>query len=172
MIPKSESQFSDKIMRQQVVMRIVAALVFAVLAANFATLPALAAPSVEELFHEFGLFGNWAADCKLPPTPSNPYVGITMPSPGLVLEEHNLGADFAVNHYSVLSAARVSADRLSVRVIFQPGTEIEERQTLVFLVRDGTRRTMFNQPDGGPVRVDNGIALARGTRTPMLKKCE
>jgi hypothetical protein len=172
MIPKSGSQFSDKIIRHQVVMRIVAALVFAVLVTNFATLPVLAAPSVEELFHEFGLFGNWAADCKLPPTPANPYVGITMPSAGLVLEDHNLGADFAINHYSVLAATRVSVDRVSVHVIFQPGTEIEERQTLVFLVRDGTRRTMFNQPDGGAVRVKDGIALARGTKTPMLKKCE
>ena len=51
------------------------------------------------------------------------------------------------------------ASSLSVEVIFQPGTEAEERQKLVFLVRDGTRRTMFNQPDGGAVRVKDGIAL-------------
>jgi len=172
MIPKSGNRFSDKIMRRQVVMRIVTALVFAVLAANFTALPAAAAPSIEQLFHEFGLFGNWAANCKLPATPANPYVGITMPSAGLVFEEHNLGPDFAINHYSVLAATRISAELLSVNVIFQPGTEVEERQTLVFLVREGTRRTMFNQPDGGAVRVRDGIALARGTRTPMLKKCE
>ena len=85
-------------------MRIAAVIVLAVLTA----MPAAAAPSVEDLFQQFGLFGNWAADCKQPATPANPHVSITMPSPGLVLEDHDLGADFAVNRYSVLSAERVS----------------------------------------------------------------
>jgi hypothetical protein len=56
-------------------------------------------------------------------------------------------------------------------VIFQPGTEAEERQKLVFAVREKTRRTMFNQTDGGSVRVRDGIALARGSKTPLLHKC-
>ena len=49
-------------------------------------------------------------------------------------------------------------------MIFQPGTEVEERQKLVFRVRDNTRRTMFNQPADGPVRVKDGIVLARVRR--------
>jgi hypothetical protein len=132
---------------------------------------ASAAP-VEEVFQQFGLFGTWAPDCKTPATPRNPHVSITMPSAGLVLEDHNLGPDFAVNRYSVLSAEQVSATSLAVEVIFQPGTEVEERQKLVFFVRDKTRRTLFNQADGGAVRVKDGIALARGTKTPLLQKCE
>jgi hypothetical protein len=130
------------------------------------------AASVEELFQQFGLFGIWAADCSKPATPANPRVSITAPSADLVLEDHNLGADFAVNRYSVLSAQQVSASSLSVEVIFQPGTEAEERQKLVFSVHDNTRRTMFNQPEGGAVRVKDGIALARGSKTPLLRKCE
>lgn len=130
------------------------------------------AESVEEVFQQFGLFGNWAADCKKPAAPGNPYVSISMPSAGLVLEDHNLGPDFAVNRYSVLSAERVSTTSLSVEVIFQPGTEIEERQKLVFFVKGDTRRTLFNQPNGGAVRVKDGIALAHGTKTPLLRKCE
>ena len=134
---------------------------------------ATSAASVEELFQQFELFGTWAADCNKPATPANPHVSIAMPSPGLVLEEHNLGPDFAVNHYSVLSAERLSATSLSVNVIFQPGTEGEERQNLIFSVRDNTRRTIFNQPEGGgAVRVKDGVALARGTKTPLLRKCE
>ena len=89
-----------------------------------------------------------------------------------MLEDHDLGPDFSVNRYSVLSAERVSASSISVEVIFQPGTEVEERQKLVFSVRDNTRRTMFNQGDGGTVRVKDGIALARGSKTPLLRKCE
>ena len=130
------------------------------------------AVSVEELFQQFGLFGTWATDCNKPPTPGNPRVSITMPSAGLVLEDHNVGPDYAVNRYSVLSAERVSANSLSVDVIFQPGTEVEERQKLVFSVHDNTRRTIFNQTDGGAVRVKDGIALARGSKTPLLRKCE
>jgi len=39
-------------------------------------------------------------------------------------------------------------------------------------VRNNTRRTIFNQTSGGTVRVKNGIALAHGTKTPLLQKCE
>jgi hypothetical protein len=130
------------------------------------------AASVEELFQQFGLFGSWATECNKPATPSNPHVSITTPSAGLVLEDHNLGRDFTVNRYSVLSAERVSATSLSVDVLFQPGTEIEERQKLIFSVRDHTRRTLFNQTDGGAIRVKDGVALARGKKTPLLQKCE
>src|ERR1700751_685461 len=93
------------------------------------------ATTAEDVFQKFGLFGTWAADCDKPATPANPRVIITMPSAGLVLEDHNLGPDFAVNHYSVLSAEQVSTTSISVDVIFQPGTEVEERQKLVFAVR-------------------------------------
>jgi hypothetical protein len=146
-------------------MRLVAVLVFV------GATSAAAAP-VDTLFQEFGLFGTWAPDCTQAATPANPRVSITVPSPGLVQEEHNLGPNYAVNHYSMLSAERLSPDELSVEVIFQPGTETEERQKLVFRVRKDTRRTMFNQPDNGPVRVKDGIVLARGAKTPVLNKCE
>lgn len=140
--------------------------------ATFVVSSSVNAGSVDELFQQYNLFGTWAADCSKPATPSNPRVSITTPSAGLVLEDHNLGPDFSMNRYSVLSAEKVSANSISVEVIFQPGTEVEERQKLVFSVRDNTRRTMFNQADGGTVRVKNGVALARGSKTPLLRKCE
>jgi len=147
-------------------------LMISAVAATLAVYPSANAESVDQLFQQFGLFGTWATDCGRPATPSNPHVSITTPSAGLVLEDHNLGPDFSVNRYSVLSAEKVSASRISVEVIFQPGTEVEERQKLVFSVHDNTRRTMFNQADGGMVRVKDGIALARGSKTPLLRKCE
>ena len=91
---------------------------------------------------------------------------------GLVLESHDLGPDYTRNRYSVVSAQRLSAEQLAVAAIFQPGTDAEERQKLVFLIRNNTRRTLFNQPDGGAVRVKDGIALAFGSKTPVLHKCE
>jgi hypothetical protein len=149
-------------------MRIVAVIAFT-LAAGLA---AAQAPSVDALFREFGLYGTWAPDCAAEPSPDNPHVRIASPTADLVLEEHNLGPHYAANRYSVLAAERLNASDISVTVIFQPGSERQQRQTLIFRVRDGTRRTMFNQPDGGAVRVKNGVALAHGSRTPLLKKCE
>jgi hypothetical protein len=150
-------------------MRIVAVMV---LATAIAAPVSAKAASVDELFQQFGLFGTWAPDCGEAASPANPHVSITTPSAGLVLESHNIGSRYAINRYSMLSAERISAEQLSVEVIFQPGTEAEERQKLVFLVRDGTRRTMFNQPDGGEVRVKDGVALAHGSKTPVLNKCK
>jgi hypothetical protein len=136
-------------------------------------LPAAAkAEPVDAVFQQFSLFGTWAANCQAPAAPANPHVTVTTPSPGLVQESHDLGPDYAVNHYSMLSAERLSADQVSVHVIFQPGTEGEERQRLVYLVRKDTRRTMFNQPDGGDERVKDGVVLVSGGKTPVLKKCE
>jgi hypothetical protein len=145
---------------------------FALLVGAFVVPSQADAASAEELFRHFNLFGTWATDCKIPPTPSNPHVSITTPSAGLILEDHTLGSDYAVNRYSVLSAEQVSSTSVAVNVIFQPGTDAEERQKLIFAVRDKTRRTMFNQTDGGPVRVKDGIAVARGSKTPLLRKCD
>jgi hypothetical protein len=151
------------------IMRIVAVMVLA--AATAMSAAATAAP-VDVLFQQFGLFGTWAPDCLQPAAPANPHVSITTPSAGLVLEDHDLGPDFAINSYSMLSAERLSAERLSVQVIFQPGGADEERDRLEFRVRKSTRRTMFNQADGGKVLVKDGIALANGSKTPVLKKCD
>ena len=149
-------------------MRLVVVLVLA------AAIPAgtRAALTAEELFNSFRLFGTWAVDCQRAAAPDNPHVSVTMPSAGLILEDHDLGKDNAVNRYSILSAEKLSDTRIEVRVIFQPGKETEERQRLVLAVHDGTRRTLFTQPQEGPVRVKDGVAVAYGVQTPLLKKCE
>jgi hypothetical protein len=134
--------------------------------------PAEAALTTEELFNSLGLFGTWAVDCKREAAFDNPHVSITMPSPGLILEDHDLGDATAVNRYSVLSAEKLSDTRIAVQVIFRPGKETEERQRLVLVVRDGTRRTLFTQPEEGPVRVRDGVVAAYGVATPLLRKCE
>jgi len=149
-------------------MRLAAALVFAV-ATSAAAAPAA---STEELFNQFGLFGTWAVNCKQAASPDNPHVNITTPSPGLILEDHDLGEGNAVNRYSILSAEKLSDTRLAVQVIFQPGKDTEERQRLIWAVHDATLRTLFNQPQDGPVRVKDGVAVAYGVATPLLRKCE
>jgi hypothetical protein len=148
------------------------------LAAALALMAAIIMPaaasdaSVDELFHAFWLFGTWAPDCKLAASPINPHVSITTPSAGVVLEQHDLGGGIAINHYSMLSAELLSDELLSVRTIFQPGTAEEERERLIFRIRGGTRRTMFNQPEGGEAIVKDGVVLSSGRQTPLLRKCD
>ncbi len=154
-------------------MRLAAVLLLCLAAAGRAAAAPTAGegPPPEVLFQEFGLFGTWASDCAAQPSPANPHITISQPAPGVILEDNDLGPNNVVNRYSVLAAEKLSATRLSLQVIFQPGREGEERQTLVWAVRGGTLRTLFNQPQGGPVRVKDGMAVNFGIATPVLRKC-
>jgi hypothetical protein len=134
--------------------------------------PAASAASTEEVLQEFQLFGTWAVDCGAPASPANPHVSDANPTPGLVLEDHDLGTGGDVNRYSILSAERLSNTRLAMDVIFRPGEPRAERQRLELVVHDGTRRTMFNQPEGKPVRVEDGAVVGFNLKTPLLRKCD
>jgi hypothetical protein len=139
-------------------------------ATNKAGAPVLSAEG-EKLFARSGLFGTWAVQCKARPTPANPHVSISNPSAGLVLEDQDFGAGTSVNRYTVTAAEALSPTRLAVEVIFRPGKTDEERQRLIYEIRGDTRRTLYNRTAGGAVRVKEGIVLAAGKRTPVLKKC-
>lgn len=153
-------------------MRIRAALVCFVTAAVPAAAATSEGPAPEQLFREFGLFGTWATICEFPASPTNPHVEISELSPGVIVEDHHLGKDYSVNRYSVLSAEKLSDTRVGVEVLFNPGGNDQERQRLIWVIKDKTRRTVFNQPDRGAVRVREGITLPRGMDTPLLHKCK
>jgi hypothetical protein len=136
-----------------------------------ADMPA-AQPAVVDLFRAFALFGTFAPDCSKPAAPANPHVSVTQQDGGLVIEAHDVGRDYEANFYNVRAARRLGTDRLEIKVVFVPGTQAEEFQTLEVKVGKGTRRTLFNRVDDGPVRVRRGVALANGSKTPLLKKCD
>ena len=130
------------------------------------------APStVTAVFEHYGLFGEWAVHCEAQASPSNPHVLVMRPVDDTVLEKHELGAGYTVNTYRMLTAEPVSPTRIAVEALFQPDGKDGERQRLVFSVRARTRRTLFTQIDGGPVRVKNGMAVGYGVKTPRLEKC-
>ena len=133
--------------------------------------PATAQNETEALFHQFGLFGTWAPSCTEPASPHNLHVTVGIQS-GQIVENHDIGVTGVVNRYRIVSARRLSATTLEVEVVFQPDTDLEEQQRLEWLVGDGTRRTMFSQPRRGRPVVKDGIALAFGVQTPVLRKCE
>jgi hypothetical protein len=127
--------------------------------------------AVDAVFRDFDMFGTWAADCGRPATLDNPHVTVSSPNAGSVIENNDLGPDYTANRYSVLGARRLSRERLEATVLFRPGTPDEERQVLIFDMRNGARRTLFNKVIGGEVRVKNGVVLSRGIKTPVLRKC-
>lgn len=133
---------------------------------------AVRAATVDELFAQFGMYGTWSPDCTLAPALHNPHVTVAKQSDGTITEDSDQGPGYQHNRYSFVSAQRLSETELSVDVVFEPGTPAQERQRLVFLVHDGTRRTMVNQPEGGAMRVNNGIAVTNGNPTPVLNKCK
>ena len=126
---------------------------------------------VETVLKDAGLFGAWAIDCDAPATPANPHVSIMVAEAGGVIERHDLGPDYEVNNYRVIAAKRLSKTRVSVEVLFNPGTEHEEVQRLIFSVENDTRRTLFNQIVGGPVVVKAGVVVGHDAKTPLLRKC-
>ncbi len=150
-------------------MRFVAVMAF-LLTMTLAT--AAAPPTAADVFRQFDLFGTWAVDCGRPASPQNPYVSDILQDTGAVVEEHHLGPNYAVNHYHVMSATRLSAGQVALEVVFRPGSEASQQQKLVMSVGHGRRRTLFNQPQDGEVRVKDGVALAAGLRTPTLRKCQ
>lgn len=129
------------------------------------------AANVQDLFQQFGLYGDWAVDCSHAATRENSRIKVVKSNDGLVSEDSDQGPDYEHNHYTDVSAERLSDTQLSVQVIFEPGTRSEQRQTLIYLVHDGTWRTMFNQPQGGAVLVKDGIMVGSGNPTPVLNKC-
>ncbi len=128
-------------------------------------------PAVIDLLQSHELFGTFASDCSRLPAPTNPHVRVSREPGGMVIEAHDVGSKYTNNFYSVRAARRVGTDRLELKVVFVPGTKAEEYQTMELVVGNGTRRTMFNRVDNGPVRVQRGVAVANGSRTPLLKKC-
>ncbi|HET9618172.1 MAG TPA: hypothetical protein VFP74_13470 [Pseudolabrys sp.] len=157
-------------------MRVAVLAVFLVLsgmlpaAAQDATGPANGV-GIEAVLRDAGLFGTWAVDCEGAPTPANPHVSILLGDAGNVIERHELGDDYEINNYRVIAAKRLSRTRVSVEVLFKPGSDREEEQSLVLAVENGTRRTMFNRIAGGAVVVKDGVVAGHKVKTPALKKC-
>jgi hypothetical protein len=150
-------------------MRFFSALVLAAVS-NPAHSPA--SPDLSGLFKIYDLFGEWAVDCKAQASPENPHVVVNEPEPGRVIERHDLGQRYGTNTYRMLNAHRVSATRIGIEAVFQPGSEAEQTQEIVLSVRDGARRTMFTRVQGGAVRVKDGAVVGYDVRTPTLRKCE
>jgi hypothetical protein len=126
--------------------------------------------SALDVFRDFGLFGTWAVVCGQPPSVTNPHVTVALDHDAVV-ENHALGGSDMSNHYRILSARPISDTRVAVQVILNPGGEFEERQNLIMIVRGDTRRTVFNQAEGGEVHVKDGVALGFGVKTPLLRRC-
>ena len=149
-------------------MRICAAIVFAL----SLCLPAAAQETpIAELFEQFGLFGSWAARCDKEPSLDNVRATISRQETDNVIEDDDPGQGYQVNRYTIVKAKKVADDQLSVEVVYRPNTKEEQRQEQIWLVRDGSWRTMMNKPKGERARVKNGVVVGTTIKTPVLRKC-
>ena len=148
-------------------MRGVAAAVFLILTAS-----AAAAETAEDLFSEFDLYGDWAVRCGEAASAMNPHVTIERISAGVLTEEHNTGPDYQLNSYLIATAEKISGSELSVHALFRAGAGDQVGQTIIWRIANKTRRTLFNQLDGGRVRVKDGVVVTTGGHTPLLHKCK
>lgn len=134
--------------------------------------------TAEPVYRELNVLGTWAISCDGPASPSNPHVSTTAPGGGLIVETHDVGADFTPNLYHVVAARKLGKDQIEAQVLFRPGTEAEEEQTIVLRITPAkkgkgvdTRRTMFNRGEEGDVRVKDGVGVVSRLKTPVLKRC-
>lgn len=130
-------------------------------------------PSVTKLFDEFGLFGTWATDCNRAPAVDNPYATVIRPTgTGPVIEKDDAGPSAYVNRYTIVSAKRLTADTLSVTTVYRVGKQEKQVQDQIWFVRDGSWRTLFNQPKGETALVKDGNVVGSGIKTPILHRCD
>jgi hypothetical protein len=127
--------------------------------------------SVGALLEQYNLFGRWAVDCEQDASPENPWVMVIKPASGPTVEIHDLGRGYEKNHYTIMSAKALAADKLFVQTMLRPGTREQEVDGLIWRVGDGVRQTVLNQPAGQPLRVKDAISLVNGRSIPKLRKC-
>jgi hypothetical protein len=122
--------------------------------------------AVEALMKEFGLTGGpWSANCSQPESPNNWY-GYFETRDGKVTQIYSNTR--SVNRYEILEAARVSNERIRVRVRFTNPSN-DDLQTLEWVVRGDRVRTFTNISDQrGQIVKDGRVGDGE---TPWVQRC-
>src|SRR3954467_9028723 len=128
------------------------------------------AQSVRQVFQEFGLIGVWASACGQPASSDggNVYAIYALAAKDGVMLTYDNGPKHRASVYDILSAKRVSANRL---------TYVEERlqdkaRVPVTVLKKGEQISVWSSvlPDG-KVLVQNGRQVASGSTNPPRGRC-
>lgn len=141
-----------------------------ILAAGSAiTLPALAVegPSLKQAMTQFGLIGEWAAQCSQPPSKDNArtHWSANTETKGELLTDFGGGRTMT---YDVNSGELVGADRIRLRLVDnQHSTQLE----LIIEKRDGHVRTLSSLRSDGGALIKDGKFVSSGTDTVAQERC-
>ena len=136
------------------------------------------AESARETLDQFGFFGTWAVHCDEPASPDNVMRHALASTKTRLSFTETLGKDSQPNIYSILSAKRLDADTVVIRV--RPFQRIGREDVLrvgvtvdLTIRREQNRvRTMQNREVGTrDFVVKDGIVDANKSETPWLTRC-
>ena len=115
---------------------------------------------------QFGLIGNWAFDCKKPPSPANPFVNFTPSSAGQPMRQLVTGKPQYDSLVPIHDVAMLDANYL--RLSYPQG---RVTITVTLLKQQNRIRPYEAMASDGTVSVSGGIAKATGRPTGWLLKC-
>ena len=141
---------------------------FFLLALAILVLPGAAfADTDSDTLAKFGLIGNWALDCRAPPSLANPFEALVLSKTGEEPTRHlNTGNPALDRIEPVHDVILITADRLRLSY---PQNAITV--TVVFLKEDGRIRVLESTTSDGLTAVSGGIIQRSGQQTAWLEKC-
>jgi hypothetical protein len=128
--------------------------------------PALAADSLKAAMTQFGLIGEWAAQCSQPPGKDNAHThwSANSETEGALLTDFGGGMTMT---YVVNSAELVGATRIGLRLVNSDGTRLK----LVVEKRVGRVRTLSSVGSDGNALIKDGRFVSSGADTVAQERC-
>lgn len=130
--------------------------------------PAAPKSSFEVALQDFELLGTWAPDCSEPPSPIHPHATYTIPSSGQGSMTYDAGSRSPGSAYTILSAERISDDKLLLREEW-----LHDHSRLEVTVRKfrGKVKVWLSRDADGKLLVKDGVVVATGYVSPWMMRC-
>jgi hypothetical protein len=119
----------------------------------------------------FGLFGTWARDCRVEPSPSNPYTTFSETSGGTVFLRDEFGPIYGDMVYRIVDARRLSQFRLSLRQLLT-SDEAVALDTVMLKANAKVRLWSSRDSDGHQYVEDGLIPTADNRETRWIERCD
>jgi len=132
------------------------------------TAPAAAAPSLEETLRGFDLLGSWAPDCGEAPSPLHPHATYSAEPSGQASMIYDPGPSAPRSAYAILSAERVTDDKLVLR---EEWLHDHSRLDVTLRKFRGKMKVWYSREAGGNTLVEDGTVVATGYVSPWMTRC-
>lgn len=129
------------------------------------------AQSATAIVEDFGLLGKWAIECSRPPSPANEHSLYAVTSSGMIWVMNDFGPDYDGMVYRVVTAERVSADKVWLRQVL---TSDDKVVLDIVMVKSNERLRVWSSrmADGNTLVQDGTMPSARDQVTRWASRCE